>query len=840
MPGATDGMEAMANGSTDNFLMMKSQAALYSSQGLLNGMLTLFRDRLVWNEVSKRSSNMLTISMNVMFGATLSPEGKYKFKSFEAASAANLKIGSSSHFTVYTIMDREGGKRPLCDTWTFMVETQEDSATWVSLLRLAIRPKLTANALVLLNPVSGKRKALKVFDSIVKPIFEIGSMSYTLKITESPRHAADIVENEDLSPYTSLITVSGDGLLHEVLNGLLRRKDWAQYKNLPLGVIPTGTGNGLAKSIDCWWPEQAAVAVVKAESRPLDIMSVTLASGVVEHCFLSMTWGLVADIDIESERMRWAGSARLDLYGTIRLMNLRYYGGRLHYLPATVGDEEADTNDDDSQDTNGNGYGGRHKSAGAALGNSARAVTTQQHSSANSSVANILERANQGADVPWGLPPPNFSSPLIRHSPKPLASPPMPRAQPAVTLHPTLTAGVSLPVTSGSLPPRWKTIEGPFAQVIATNVPWLSAGFLACQKARISDGAIDLVFSRAVSKWQILPYISASSKDNYMNKDGVEHAKVRAFILEPTGLRTTTRSAASFEAVQGISNNGESKSRPLSVPLFASLRTRSLGRATNGSGDNNKSVSPQAPIPVRVRSQAYATYHHHTAGRGSSLLINGLASPLQPPSTAAAAAPLSPSNTPDVVRSQNEAGSPAMMASIGKKNAAPRPPVQAMFSVRSETELASLSIEKHMGASSPHGSLVPRSPVPKSAAGSREPGSGKSATGSTVPAEPVTTTTAASGTFVESGIGEEEEEKDADNGCKLVGNHGIVDLDGEVVELGPIKVECLPSLVTVICPPWLNESHLSRVSSMPPVKALDDPIKGSLSREGSVLSFNNV
>ncbi|KAJ1783303.1 hypothetical protein LPJ59_006615, partial [Coemansia sp. RSA 2399] len=64
MPGATDIMEMVAGGSTDNFLMMKIQAALYSSQGLLNGMLTLYRDRLVWNEVSKRSSNMLTISMN--------------------------------------------------------------------------------------------------------------------------------------------------------------------------------------------------------------------------------------------------------------------------------------------------------------------------------------------------------------------------------------------------------------------------------------------------------------------------------------------------------------------------------------------------------------------------------------------------------------------------------------------------------------------------------------------------------------------------------------------------------------------------------------------------------
>ncbi|KAJ2841864.1 hypothetical protein GGI22_007746, partial [Coemansia erecta] len=244
-----------------------------------------------------------------------------------------------------------------------------------------------------------------------------------------------------------------------------------------------------------------------------------------------------------------------------------------------------------------------------------------------------------------------------------------------------------------------------------------------------------------------------------------------------------------------------------------------------------------APIPVRVRSQAYATYHHHTNGRGSGLHINGLESP-QPPYTAPAA-PLSQSKTPDSERMQNDAGSPAMMESVGKQNASmPRPPVQAMFSVRSETEVASLSVERHLGSSSPHRPLFTLSPVPKSAAN----GGSANATGSAALAGPVTTATAVSGTFVESENKDDNGDDEAEdgNGCKLVGNHGIVDLDGEVVELGPIKVECLPNLVTVICPPWLNESHLSRVSSMPPVKVLDDPIKGSLSREGSVLSFNNV
>ncbi|KAJ2816862.1 hypothetical protein FBU31_006429, partial [Coemansia sp. 'formosensis'] len=531
---------------------------------------------------------MLTISMDVMFGATLSPAGKFKFKSFEAASATNLRIESSTHFTVYTIMARESGKRPLCDTWSFMVDDEDECAMWVNLLRCAIRPSLAdseAKALVFLNPISGRRKGLKLFDSIVKPIFDIGCTPYRLIVTDSATHAADFIEHEDLAAYSCVVAMGGDGILHDILNGFLRRSDWPRHKSLPLGAIPAGSGNGLAKSLDCLWPEQAAVAVVKAQARPLDIMSAALASGRTEYCFLSMTWGLIADIDIESERMRWAGPARFDLYGTIRLMSLRYYGGRLHYLPAIDHEPSSD--------------------------------------------AEPAERpaAHEGLDDAWGLPAPSFSSPLARHdSPAPATRSSLsPNIQPAVTLHPTLTAGIQLPITRGSLPPRWKTIEGPFAHVTATNVPWLSASFLACQRARISDGTIDLVYSGAVSKWQILPYISSSPRDNFMNKDGVEHAKVRAFILEPTGLRTTARSPDSHRAVQKPECHARplaNGARPASMPIFASIRARSLNK-----GSTRSNISPRAPVPVRVRSHAYTSYHQQTAGRNTSLLVHGLASP---------------------------------------------------------------------------------------------------------------------------------------------------------------------------------------------------------------------
>lgn len=44
--------------------------------------------------------------------------------------------------------------------------------------------------------------------------------------------------------------IAGDGILFEVLNGIFERLDWKLVLNeLPLGIIPCGSGNGLAKAI---------------------------------------------------------------------------------------------------------------------------------------------------------------------------------------------------------------------------------------------------------------------------------------------------------------------------------------------------------------------------------------------------------------------------------------------------------------------------------------------------------------------------------------------------------------------------------------------------------------
>ena len=65
----------------------------------------------------------------------------------------------------------------------------------------------------------------------------------------------------------------------------------------------------------------------------LDLVSIRLASQQRLFSFLSLAWGFVADVDIESEKYRHVGAIRFLMGTLVRLASLRVYQGRLAYLP---------------------------------------------------------------------------------------------------------------------------------------------------------------------------------------------------------------------------------------------------------------------------------------------------------------------------------------------------------------------------------------------------------------------------------------------------------------------------------------------------------------------------
>ncbi|KAM0952421.1 putative sphingosine kinase [Dioscorea sansibarensis] len=223
----------------------------------------------------------------------------------------------------------------------FLLEMPSETSAmmWTERLKDCIdslgRPK---RLFIVVNPFGGKKVAGEIFQNEVKPLIEAAGILYAVQETNHRLHAQEIAQNVNLDQYDGLICVSGDGILAEVVNGLLQRQDWHTAIKMPLGIVPAGTSNGMAKSLldsvgQVYSISNAVFAIIRGHTRKLDVASI-LQGEAQFFSVLILTWGFMADVDIESEKYRWMGSARLGFYSLLRVMNLRKYHGCVKFVPA--------------------------------------------------------------------------------------------------------------------------------------------------------------------------------------------------------------------------------------------------------------------------------------------------------------------------------------------------------------------------------------------------------------------------------------------------------------------------------------------------------------------------
>lgn len=196
-----------------------------------------------------------------------------------------------------------------------------DVDRWVeALLRKAYRNATRRKrAWVLLNPHAGPGGADAIWENQVKPIFEAAHMSLTVVRTTCAGEAVGLAAEVDIDDFDIAVPCSGDGLPHEILNGLARRKDATRaLSSLAVCLIPCGSGNAMSCNLyGTHQPSVAALAIVKGVPTRLDLVSIT--QGDKRYIsFLSQAMGMVADLDILTEHLRWMGQHRFT-YGFLKL-----------------------------------------------------------------------------------------------------------------------------------------------------------------------------------------------------------------------------------------------------------------------------------------------------------------------------------------------------------------------------------------------------------------------------------------------------------------------------------------------------------------------------------------
>ncbi|MEC9376806.1 MAG: diacylglycerol kinase family protein [Candidatus Neomarinimicrobiota bacterium] len=168
------------------------------------------------------------------------------------------------------------------------------------------------------NPHGGLKKGLGILDA-VRPILEDGGAELTVLETEYAGHARDYANEVDYEGYDGFCAIGGDGTMHEVVNGMLKRQDG---QILPIGLVTGGTGNSFMHDLDCLDPELAAKRILTGRLRPVDIAKVD-ANGEIYFGFNIVGWGMPTDINELAEKMRWLGGQRYNIASIIEVLKYK-------------------------------------------------------------------------------------------------------------------------------------------------------------------------------------------------------------------------------------------------------------------------------------------------------------------------------------------------------------------------------------------------------------------------------------------------------------------------------------------------------------------------------------
>ena len=199
-----------------------------------------------------------------------------------------------------------------------------------------------SNILIIVNTDSGKKNSLKIWNNLklTKNINSLYNCELILTSSYEEMYSYFMKNKEEINNkhYKFIMFISGDGTIYRYINMDL---SLSSLENVPIFHYPAGSGNGFYRSItnemslkniddyvDCIIRDNHNI-------KKMDLMNILMSSGDNPRdsvkAFLSVTWGMIADVDIETEDYRWMGYFRF-VYGVIMsIIKKRGYYGTLKY-----------------------------------------------------------------------------------------------------------------------------------------------------------------------------------------------------------------------------------------------------------------------------------------------------------------------------------------------------------------------------------------------------------------------------------------------------------------------------------------------------------------------------
>ncbi len=138
---------------------------------------------------------------------------------------------------------------------------------------------------LILNPIAGGGRALKILPAVVGILERRGCEVEIVKT--SKRGDAQRAGAEAPTGYQAVVAMGGDGTINEVAHGILE-----SGSDVPLGIIPLGTANVLARELNIPLdPEQTGRVIADGNIRRIDV-------GRDEHKYFVLMAGVGFDAEV--------------------------------------------------------------------------------------------------------------------------------------------------------------------------------------------------------------------------------------------------------------------------------------------------------------------------------------------------------------------------------------------------------------------------------------------------------------------------------------------------------------------------------------------------------------
>ena len=143
------------------------------------------------------------------------------------------------------------------------------------------------NLLVVVNPISGRSSKKNVMSTIDSHI-DRKKYDVTIRFTEYAGHATILADEAVKSGVDVVVAVGGDGTVNEVAKALI-------HTNTVLGIIPCGSGNGLARHLRIPMNVRKAIKIINTGA--IEAIDSLIVNG--RPCFCTAGVGYDAHISAE-------------------------------------------------------------------------------------------------------------------------------------------------------------------------------------------------------------------------------------------------------------------------------------------------------------------------------------------------------------------------------------------------------------------------------------------------------------------------------------------------------------------------------------------------------------